>query len=431
MELNVEKMLQEIEDITPTKKKIKINIPADVVEAEVNASYERLNQTVDIPGFRRGKVPLSLLKKRFGKDVEYEVIRKIVPEYYTKAIEESRLEPIGYPLIEDEITLTPSQPLTFSATIEVKPEIKQLSYEGIEIEERIVSVKDEDVEEAIRLVQEERALYSVTEDGAGEGDMVVMYCDASIDGRKYDEFSYDEYPFIIGSDALPKEFTEALIGRKKGDHLSIKVPFDVSNPRQDLAGREMLCDIHVKEVKKKNLPQIDDDFAKSLGAHDLDELRKRFRDDLEKRTQDRIKLEYKRELLDHLIKNHDLDLPDSLVEAELNALVIDAKQKQPVTPEGVKTDEELRHEYLMTARENVKGVLLIEAIGKREGVEVSDYEVRRAIEEMASRNKMKPEDVMMIYMMQGGSIDTLRRRLYADKVLDLLLEKAVIKRREG
>lgn len=422
------KMLQEIEEITPTKKRLKVNIPADIIQAEIDSSYNRLRTSVRIPGFRPGKAPMSLLKKRFGKDVEADVIGKVVPKYYASAIEEAGLEPIGYPAIDDEIRLIPSQPLTFTVTVEVKPKIGELKYEGIELEERMVSVSDDDVEDTIKLVREDRALYTVTDDAIGEGDMAVIDCEATIDGKIREEFSYKDYPFIVGSEALVQEFTDTLKGRKKGEVVEVKVSFDGSHPNKELAGKELVYNVQVKEVKKKNLPSLDDNFAKEFGVENMDELRKMFRDELEKRRRDQIRLEYKRDILNYLIRNHDIDLPESLVEAELNALILEAKHRGD---KGAKTDEELRQEYLMTARENVKGVLLIEAIGKKENIDVTDDEIKNAINEMAIRNRMKPEEIMRIYMMQEGSIETLRRRLFADKVLDLLLERAIIKRGEA
>ncbi|GAB4542246.1 MAG: trigger factor [Thermodesulfovibrionia bacterium] len=422
-------MLQEIEEITPTKKRLKVNIPADIIQAEIDSSYDKLRSSVRIPGFRQGKAPLSLLKKRFGKDVEADVIKRILPKYYAEAIESARLEPVGYPAIEEEIRLVPSQPLTFTVTVEVKPEIRELTYEGIELEERDASVNDNDVEDAINLLQENNALYTVTEDGANDGDMVVIDCEATIGGVHREEFSYKDYPFIVNSDALEKEFTDALKGRKKGDVVEVRVQLDASHPDRGLAGKEMVYNVRVKEVKKKIPPSLDDDFAKRFGADSMDELRKRLREEIEKRRQNLINLEYKREILNHLIENHDLSIPDSMVEAELNTLILEAKHQQRDTSQAIKTDEELRGEYLKTARENVKSVLLIEAIGKKEGVTVTDDEIKDAINEMAIRNRMRPEEVMRIYMMQEGSIEPLRKRLLADKVLDLILEKAIIKRR--
>jgi trigger factor len=419
-------MLQEIEEIGPTTRRLRINIPAEVIQSELDASYNQLRATVKVPGFRPGRVPQAILKKRFGKDVEAEVLRKIVPEYYTKAIEEAKIEPVGYPDIDKEIHITPSEPLTFTVTVEVKPEMGELKYEGIEIEKKTISIGDEDVEKAIKLIQENRALYSVTEEEVGEGDMAVIDCEAFIDGNQREEFSYKEYPFIIGSEAMPPEFTDALKGKKKGDVVEVKVKIDESYQDREIAGKEMICKVMIKEAKKKSLPPLDDNFAKELDAEDMEDLREKIRDDLEKRAEKQINLDYKRQLLNRLIKEHDFNVPDSMVEAELHALIIDTKQKAMQNRVPVKPDEELRQEYLLTARENVKGVLLLEAIGRKENIEVSDDEVKKAMEEMGARNGLKAEDIMRLYMMQEGSLDSFKRRLFADKVLDLLLEKAVI-----
>jgi len=419
-------MLQEIEEIGPTTRRLKINIPSDVIQAELDSSYNRLRATVKVPGFRPGRVPHAILRKRFGKEVEAEVLRKIVPEYYSKAVEEARIEPVGHPEIDDDLHITPSQPLTFTVTVEVKPEIGELRYEGIKIEKRTLSISDEDVDRAIRLIQENRALYSVTEDEVQEGDMAIIDCEASIDGQPWKEFSYKEYPFIIGSEAMPPEFSDALKGRRKGETVEVRVSIDKSHQNQHLAGKEVVYKVLVKETKKRNLPPLDDNFARELDAENMDDLRRKIRDDLEKRAQKRINLDYKRQILNKLIKDYDFSVPDSMVEAELRSLIIDAKQRAMQNRVPVKSDEELRQEYLSTARENVKGALLLEAIGKRERIEVTDEELREAMEEMGARNGLRAEDIMRIYMMQEGSLEAFRKRLFADKVLDLLVQKAVI-----
>lgn len=420
-------MLQEISEPTPTTRKLKINIPADVIKAELDSSYNRLMTTVKIPGFRAGRVPYAILKKRFGKDVESEVIRKVVPEYYLKAIEEAKLEPVNYPDIDEKIELIPAQPLTFVVTVEVKPEIRELNYEGIELKEKTFSVEDEEVEKVLKSLQENKTLYSVTEDEIMEGDMAVINCETIVNGQPKEELSYKEYPFILGSGAMPKEFSDALIGKKKGETVEVKLSFEESHPNKTIAGKEFVYKVLITETKKKNLPPLDDDFAKEFDAGSMEEFRKRLQENIGKRKEGQINLEYKKEILNNLIKNHDFKVPDSMVERELEALVLEAKQNAMNRDEAIKSDEELRLEYRLTAEENVKGVIILEAIGKKENIEVDEDDVRLSMEEIGARNGLKPEEVMKIYMVREGSIDALKSRLFADKVLEFLLKKAVIK----
>lgn len=420
-------MLQEISEITPTTRKLKINIPADVIKAELDSSYNRLVTTVKIPGFRTGRVPHAILKKKFGKDVEAEVIRKIVPEYYSKAIEEAKLEPVNYPDVEEKIELIPAQPLTFTVTVEVKPEIGGLNYEGIELKEKTFSVKDDEVEKAIKLLQENEARYSVTEDEIREGDMAVINCEATVDGQPKEELSYKEYPFILGSGAMPEEFGNALTGKKKGETVEVKLSFEEGHPNKTIAGKEFVYKVSITETKRRNLQPLDDDFARAFGASNMEELRKRLREDIEKRKESQINLEYKKEILNNLIKNHDFKIPDSMMERELEALVLEAKQNAMNRGEAIKSDEELRQEYRLTAEENVKGVILLEAVGKRGNIKVNEDDVKLAMEEIGARNGLKPEEVMKLYMMREGSIDALKSRLFGDKVLEFLLKNAVIK----
>ncbi|MBI4837839.1 MAG: hypothetical protein HY806_01570, partial [Nitrospirae bacterium] len=217
-------MLQEVKEITPTTKKLIISIPQDVIEQEFVRAYDKRRASVKIPGFRAGKVPQAILEKRFARDIEVQVMEKVVPEFYTTAIKEAGLSPVAYPSFDDKIEVVRSQPLSFTITVEVKPEIKNLSYEGIKLKEAALSVEDAEVDAAIKAMQEGRALFTVSEDAISEGGMAVIDCDAFIDGVSVKELSVKEYPFIVTAhtakdedEAINKKLNDALSGKKKGD----------------------------------------------------------------------------------------------------------------------------------------------------------------------------------------------------------------------
>ena len=419
-------MLQKIEQISPTTKRLKINIPSDVIKSETDSAYNKIRATTKIPGFRPGKVPQAILERKFSKNVEAEVIEKIVPEFYIKAVKEANLEPVSYPHIDDKIELVAGQPLTFTVTVEVKPEIGELKYEGIVLKGKTFTVEDDEIEKTLKLMQESKALYSVTEETLKEDDMATINTDAYIADKLYEELSYKDYPLVLNPDSMPKEFIGALIGKKKGEAAEVKLKFENDHPNKAIAGREVLFKVHIAESKKKNIPPLDDEFAKEANCSSLEELKNKIRDNLGNMKKSQVNLEYKKEILNELIKIHSFDVPDSMVQGEIDSLIHNAKQDAEKKGTTIKSDEELKNDYETTARDNVKSVILLEAIGKKEKIEASEDDIKKAIDEIAVRNSLKPEEVTRLYSVREGSMDALRSRLFADKVLDFILEKATI-----
>jgi len=419
-------MLQAIEQLSPTTKKLKINIPSDVITSETNTVYNKLRATSKIPGFRPGKIPQAILEKKFSKNVEAEVIEKIVPEFYIKAIKEANLEPISYPHIDDKIELVPGQPLSFTVTIEVKPEIGELKYQDIVLKEKTFSVENDEIEKTLTLMQESKALYSVTEDALKEDDMAIINADAYIADSLNEDLSYKDYPLVLNAESMPEKFINALIGKKKGETAEVSLTFESDHPNKTVAGKEVLFKVQITEAKKKNIPPLDDDFAKEANCSTIEELKNKIRDNLHTMKKSQINLEYKKEILNELVRVHSFDVPDSMVEGEIDSLIYKAKQDAEKKGEPLRSDEELKKEFVTTAIDNVKSVLLLEAIGKKEKIEATEDDIKKAIIETAARNNLKPEEVTKLYSVREGSMDALKSRLFADKVLDFILEKATI-----
>jgi len=422
-------MLQGIEELSPTKRKLNINVPKEIIQSETDTAYNELKATAKIPGFRPGKVPQSILVKKFGKDVEAQIIERVVPRFYMEAIKEADIEPVTYPDIEDQVVLKPGEELNFSVTVEIKPVIGKVEFEGIKLEAIESGIDEADLDRSIISMQESRALYSATDEALKEEDMAVMDSDAFIDGEPREELTNKEFPFVLGSESMPKEFTDALMGKKKGDTAEVSLNFEADYQNKELAGKTAVFNLTVKEAKKKNLPPLDDEFAKEAGFDTMEKLKEAIRENLVKRKEGEINLQHKKVILDALIKKYDFDVPETMVEGELKSIIENAKETAIKKGETLKSDEELRTENEKAARENVKSVLLIETIGKQEKVEVNDDDIKEAIEEIAVRNHMKPEEVTKLYAAREGSIDALRSRLFADKVLEYILERSTIEKK--
>lgn len=421
-------MLQSIEEITPTIKKLKINISSDVIEGEIVTAYNSLRSSIKIPGFRVGKVPQAILEKKFAKDIEAQVVEKIIPKFYLLAIKEAQITPVTYPHIEDKIELVRNQPLSFTVTVEVKPKIEDIRHEGIKLKERPFSIEEEETESALKGLQESRAIFKVSDNEVEENDLAIVDYDAFIDGKIVKELSAKGYPLLVNEQqATQNEFSSAIVGKKKGDIVEFKKHFDDNHTNKTIAGKDVLFKIHITEVKRKFVPAIDNEFVKDFGCNHLEELKGKVHDDLYKKKKDQINMEYKKELLKALVNSYEFEVPPSMLQREIDFLAFNVKENAIQKGETPKSDDELRKEYEPIARENVKGILILETIGEKEKIEVTEADTNQLINRIAEGHNITPEEVKKFYIMRDGSLDSLKSRLYVEKVLDFLLEKAVIK----
>lgn len=422
-------MLQEDEETTPTIRKLKINIPFSVIEEELANAYGKLRARANLPGFRVGKAPQAILEKKFGKDIEKEVIEKIVPEFYSKAVREAQILPVTYPSIEEKIELTKNQPLSFTATVEVKPELKNLNYEGITLKERTFTVEEDEVQTATKMFQERRAVLKVSEGPVKEGDVAIIDCDASVDGKKVAELSLKDFPLIPGSpQKIPQEINDAINGKKKGESFDVNITFDKSYPDKTVADKQVNFKIKVNEIKERILPPLDDEFAKGFECKNMKALSEKIRENIHNRKKNQINSEFKQELIDNLTSSYNFEVPASMVNRELEFLIDEAKQNALKTGEVIKSDDEIKKEYEKPAIKNVKSLLILEAIGKKEKIEINEDNVNQSLNEIAAQHNLTPEEIKKIHIMRDGSLDGIKNRLFADKVLDFILSKATIEK---
>jgi trigger factor len=422
-------MLQEVEEISPTERKLKINIPSSVIDEEILKAYNELRTTAKIPGFRIGKAPLAILEKRFGKEVENTVIGRIIPEFYSKAVEEARISPVTYPALDGNFKITKNQPLSFTATVEVKPAIENLHYEDIALTEKTFSVEEEEIQTAIKALQESKALLKISDHPLVEKDMAIIDWQAFIDGKEVSELTSKDYPFIVGSQGLPKEFSDALIGKKKNENLEVKINFDTTHHNKAIAGKVVFFKVSIKETKEKVLPPLKDELAKDYNCSNVEELKKKIYENIYSSKTKQRDDEYKKQLLNHLIKDHDFEIPPSMVKREHEFLIDEAKQTAARRGETIPSDEELRKKFESKAHENIKGMIILDAIGKKEKIETSEEELKRAIEEIAAENQLSPEEIKKLFIMKDGSLEGFKNRIYSEKVLSFVLSKAAMNKK--
>ncbi len=425
------------------KRALKIEVPADEVTQQFSRAYLELNRQVQIPGFRPGKAPMAILEKRYAKTVEEDVIRKLVPDFYDRAIKEAGISPVVVEIPPlDRVKIKKDSPFTFTATVEIKPTIELGSYKApnplsLAADKRTVTV--EQVDRALDVLREQQAQLDAAPVGTAlaEGDYAIVDLEGFLDGTPLEGTKKEGQLHRVGSKAalLGIDIDGYLIGRLQGDVIEIPQTYPVSHPDQRVAGKAVRFQLDIKGVKQKKLPALDDEFAKDCGPYaSLQELRDKLRGEMEKALKKDIEESYKDTLLKGLLEAHHFDLPDSLVERELSTIVrqkLQARHRGNATGSLPAVDEEerkkIREEHRDEAHRRVKAGLILEAIAEKEGLSVNQEDLNNEVTRLATELRVPMAD--LVKMIQAGgqdAIDELRARILADKALDAVYRQAVI-----
>lgn len=409
-----------MEDLSTTKKRLSIEIPPEAIENEIKSALDSLRKRTKLPGFRQGKAPMALIEKRFGKDVEAEALDKVIPAFYSEALKEADIKPVAQPSLEGGLDFRRNNPLSLTITVEVRPKIEKLEYEGIKVKDIPVSVEDKDVEDTLERLRQDKASYEPSEEPVKDGDLVVMDYEIKQDGK-----AFRDQVFQVGSEAMPTGFSDRLVGMKKGEDSEFSVTFPGDFRIEELAGKDAELKVSVKEIKKIILPALDDEFAKDLELDDLDSLKKHIRERIEESKKKAVADMTKAEIMKKLLEAHEFEAPESLVEEELGHRVAQAKAQ------GAQQDDEtLRKELRPDAERHIKASLLVQVIGEKEDIDVSEEDLKQRVVALSGRFGLSPENVMKYYISRDGSLEGLRHSVYEEKVLDRLLERAEVEKEE-
>lgn len=416
-------MLKTIEEISSTKRRLRIEIPPQAIEKEISLSLEKLRQRTRVAGFRVGKAPLNLIEKKFGKEVEGEVLQKLIPRVYSETIKEANLKPVDNPVFEEMGDFKRQEPFNMTLLVEVMPGIEGLNYTGVKVHDAETEVSGSDVEDVLARLREEKAVFEPSEAPLAEGDIAIL--DYTVEGE---DKKFEAHVFKVGGPTMPADFSRGLTGKKKGESFDVTVNFPEDYPVKETAGREVLFHLTVKDTKKVRLPELDDELAKDLGDTNLEELKTHIKEEIQKSKKLAVRKMQKAEIMKKLLEAHTFDAPEGLVEKELTGMVEEAAAQKGATesPEAPKGEELniMRDSLRENAVRNVKASLLLEEIGEREKVEVSEDDMKEKVTQIAQRLSIAPENVIKYYVSKHGSLDSLRHAVFEEKVLDLLLEKA-------
>jgi trigger factor len=417
-----------VEAMDGCKRRLAVEAPSDVVQQEWEKAYGRVQKQARLPGFRKGHVPRSLVKIHFADEVRREVAEHLIPDVYRKALTEAQIRPVDEPDLQD-VTLEEGSPLSFVAVVEVRPEIALGDYKGVEVEHATPSVTDEQVAEALEHMREQQAQFRAVERPAAPGDLVIV--DYTLAPEGHDATSANGYQFIVGSGAVLPEIDEAVVGMTAGNERHVALRFADDHRMESLRGKSGTADVKLVEVKEKVLPELDDDFAKSLGGEfeTLDAVGAEVRKQLEARreAEDRHGLEDK--VIAAVLSRHEFSVPDAMVMRHIAHQVEHARERmrrQGVDPDKLPWDYgKLIPELRPESEKAVKRALLLEAIADREGINPADDEVDTEIERFAQAAQ-RPAPAVRRMMEKSGDLDSLRGGLREKKTLDFLIQHAKV-----
>ncbi|MCA1591102.1 MAG: trigger factor [Acidobacteria bacterium] len=434
-------MKTEIVDVSPTRKEIKVEIPAEDISAEYDRVSDQYAQHASVPGFRKGHAPRSVVRTRFKKEIRADVLQKLVPEAITQAITESGLQVIGDPdvhLDNEGLDTSGKEPVTLHAHVEVMPEIKLGEYKGLEAVRRVRPVTDEIIEHMIEDLREASASLQPVEDrGAQTGDTVTVdFQGRYLNPPEDEDINAEDVDVVLGGDGVLQEFTDNLSGLRPDEAKTFTITYPEDFNAKGLAGKTIEYTATVKAVSRKELPEVDDEWVKSLGEGEIDgveKLRARVRENLTDHAQHESERSVRDELIGKLIEAHQFEVPPTLVEYQTNQLlqstVRDMIQRgmDPRNPD-INWDA-LRELMRVRAEEDLRGSLLLERIADEENLEATDEEVEAEINSIAEASRQSVEQVRAALTKQGGErsiADRLRNR----KALDFLFENAKIRDEE-
>lgn len=439
-------MKMEMTELGPMKRALKIEVPADEVNLRFAQAYSELNRQVRIPGFRPGKAPLPLLEKRYAKTIEEDVIRSLVPDFYDRAVRQAGIVPV---LVEipplERVKVKKDTPFSFTATVEIKPTIELRDYKApnpISLKQDQRTVTDEQVQKALEVLREQMAqLHPAPADAVlADGDYAVLDIEGTVDNTPLDGTTKTGHLHKMGSrtSVLGVDIEPHLMGKKEGAVLAIPQAYPASHPDARVAGKTVTFTCTVKSIKRKQLPDLDDEFAKDCGPYQsLQEIREKLRTEMERALKKDIEDSYKDTILKRLAETHHFDLPGTLVERELSAMVrqqLQSRQRKPgdsadPTPAITQSDEakQLQDEYRPEAERRVKVGLILEAVAAKEGLTVTNEDLSNEITRLASEVKLSVEEVTRMIRAGGQeALDDLRSRILADKALDFVYRHAMI-----
>jgi len=422
-----------VEDVSSVKKILHIEVPEKIVIRELDNAYKNLKKTAKIKGFRPGKAPRSVLERLYKKDVHGDVSSKLLQDSFIEALKETELNIIGNPQIEPP-QLDEKGPYKYDATVEVKPEINDIDFKGLALKKSLYQATDEEMEAQLKLLQQNMSQQQpVTEDRpVKENDSVRIDYEGFEGGEPFPETQKTEnFTMKIGAGAISKTLDEELIGMKPGEEKEITVNFPEDHFNDKLANHEITFHVKLHEIREEILPEINDEFAKKLGQYEtLDDLKNAIKDNLNEGYNKRVEQELNEQIYKDLIEKTDFELPESMVDYELNNIIDEIEKtlkyyNKSMEEQGM-TKEMLAEKHRETAEKKVRRHLILGKIIDQENMELSDQELDDGFAEMAQAVNQPVEAIKNYYQQNQDNLDFFKHTLLEKKAIKLIINNSNI-----
>jgi trigger factor len=412
------------------RRELELEIPAEEVSKASEKVAKEFAKMARVPGFRPGKAPISLIKRRFAEDIKSEVLQNLVPETVEKAVAEQKLSPVSQPQV-DKLEFNEGQPVKFRASFDVLPEFTLANYKSLEIEMPEMNLSDEDVTKALAEMQQRAAAFTPIEDRVVQNDDFVQVKLHGTPEGGGEPLQAESVLCHVGAEETMEPFNENLRGANVGDHKDFDVNYPADYPDAKLAGKLFHYSVDVLGIKTKKLPELNDEFAKDVSdATSLEELKTKIRESLEHERDHRQKDLQREKVIGELVKLHDFPVPESLVEHQMDVRlerVVRSLAQQGVDPRAVNIDwVSLRRGQEDRAKDDVKAELVIDRIATEEKIDVTDEELDHELEHMASHSGESAEAIRARLTKQGA-LDRMKAKLRSDKTIDWLAQNASVK----
>lgn len=422
-----------VEKIDNHKVVLEVEVEQAEVDKAFDRAYQRLANKVNIPGFRKGKVPRNILLARLGKEVlAEEAFELLAPQAYSKALDEQQIEPVSRPDI-DIVQLEQGKPFIFKATVVAKPEVTLGQYKGLQAVAAPAAVSEEEINQKIEELRNRHAKMVVVPDAElKNGDFSIIDFEGFVDGEPFKGGDAKGYPLELGSGSFIPGFEEQLIGAKAGENREVKVSFPEDYFVAELAGKEANFKVAVQDVKRKELPEVDDEFAKDASFNSVEELKADIKNKLEVAASQKIEREYRNEIIKQAVEGVTVDLPEVMIEAKIDQMIEDLDVN--LQSRGLKLDNylqymntdltALRGQYRESAGIAVKTDLMLDEIAKAEGLKVENEDLDREVHAMAHSYNASVDEVQKIIVEQGR-VGALAQNVLRKKAMQLILDNAV------
>ena len=425
-------MSVQVEKLEKNMAKLTVEVSAEDFKAAIKKAFNKNKNRFAIPGFRKGKAPRAMIEKMYGEGVFYEdAADEAINASYAEAMKESGLDIVSRPEVTIE-KIGKDEPFVYSALVAVKPEVTLGQYKGVEVEKADASVSAEDVEAELKKVQEQNArLLTVEDRGVEDGDQTVIDFEGFVDGKGFEGGKAEDYPLTIGSHSFIDTFEEQLIGKKIGEECEVNVTFPTEYHAADLAGKPATFKVTVKEIKVKELPELNDEFASEVSEFDtLDEYKK----DVEKKLAEKKEIEANSKNEDavvaKVVENATMEIPDKMIDAQAENMVQDMARR--MQSQGLSLDmylkytgmtvEQMKEQARPDAEKRIRTRLVLEAVAKAENIQISDEKVDEEVAKMAEAYKMEVEKLKSY--MSESDVKQMKEDLAVQQAVDLLVAEA-------